>query len=67
MPLYWLISPKSKVGSMESQLYRHVSIITITPISNLLQFFTAVKIIKIQMKNCDIFLIFAQNIDRWYT
>ena len=22
---------------------------------------------KFQMKNCDIFLIFAQNIDRWYT
>ena len=33
----------------------------------ILQFFTAVKKDNFQMKNCDVFLIFAQNIDCGYT
>ena len=41
--------------------------ITITHLCNILRFFTAVKNDNFQMKNCDIFLIFAQNIDRGYT
>ena len=34
---------------------------------NLLQFFTAVKKDNFQIKNYDVFLIFAQNIDDGYT
>ena len=30
------------------------------------KFLKAVKMIILKMKNCDIFLIFAQNIDRWH-
>ena len=33
----------------------------------ILKFYTTVKQKKIQIKNCDIFLIFAQNIDCGYT
>ena len=36
--------------------------IRMTRLCNILQFFTAVKMV-IQMKKCDIFLIFAQNIE----
>ena len=32
-----------------------------------MRFFTAVIKYNFQMKNCDIYLIFAQNIDRGYT
>ena len=41
--------------------------ITKTCPCNILQFFTAVKKDNFQMKNCDVFLIFAQNIDSGYT
>ena len=41
--------------------------ITQTHPCNILQYFMAVKIYNFQMKNCDIFLIFAQNIDCGYT
>ena len=34
---------------------------------NILQYFTAVKNGNFHMKKCEIFLNFAQNIDRWYT
>ena len=34
---------------------------------NIQQYFTAVKKDNFQMKNCDVFLIFAQNFDCWYT
>ena len=43
------------------------SLIKITHICNILQFFTAVKNNIFQMKNCDIFLIFARNRDFGYT
>ena len=33
---------------------------------NILQFFHGCKNDNFLMKNCDVFLIFAQNIDRWY-
>ena len=33
---------------------------------NILRYFTAVKTDNFQMKNCDIFLIFAQNINCGY-
>ena len=38
--------------------------ITQTCLCNILRYFTAVKNDNFQMKICDIFLIFAQNIDR---
>ena len=41
--------------------------ITKTSPCNILQLFTAVINDNFQMKNCDIFLIFAPNIDRGYT
>ena len=41
--------------------------ITITCLCNILQYFMAVKNDNFQEKNCDIFLTFAQNIDRGYT
>ena len=41
--------------------------ITQTCLCNILRYFTAVKMIIFQMKNCDCFLIFAQNIDCGYT
>ena len=41
--------------------------ITQTCPCNILQYFTAVKNGYFQMKKCEIFLIFAQNIDRGYT
>ena len=41
--------------------------ITQTRPCNILHFFTAEKNDNFQMKNCDIFLIFAQNIDCGYT
>ena len=41
--------------------------ITKTCPCNVLQCFNAVKMLNFQMKNCDIFLIFAQNIDCGYT
>ena len=42
--------------------------ITITRPCNILRFFTVVKMIdNFPMENCDIFLIFAQNIDFGYT
>ena len=41
--------------------------ITQTCLYNIQQYFTAVKNNNFQMKNCDIFLIFAQNIDCGYT
>ena len=34
---------------------------------NILQYFTAVKMVIFRLKKCDIFLVFAQNIDRGYT
>ena len=37
--------------------------ITITRLYNILKFFMAVKNNNFQMKNCDFFLILAQNID----
>ena len=40
--------------------------ITQTCLYNIQQYFTAVKNNNFQMKNCDIFLIFAQNIDCGY-
>ena len=43
------------------------TIITKTGLCNILQFFTAVKNNNFHMKKCDIFLIFAQNIDCGYT
>ena len=44
----------------------HFVHITKTCLCNVLQFFMAVKKINFQMKNCDVFLIFAQNIDCGY-
>ena len=41
--------------------------ITKTRQCNILQFFAAVKKVNFQMKNCNVFLIFAQNIDCGYT
>ena len=41
--------------------------IAITRLCNILRFFTAEKKDNFQMKNCDIFLIFTQNIDCGYT
>ena len=41
--------------------------ITKTSPCNILQFFTAVKRVNFQMKNCDVFLIFAKNNDCGYT
>ena len=41
--------------------------ITQTLPCNILQYFTAVKMINFHMKNCDICLVFAQNIDLGYT
>ena len=38
--------------------------ITITRPYNILRYVTAVKMFYFQMTNCDIFLMFAQNIDR---
>ena len=46
---------------------KKVYIITITSLCNILRFFTAVNNDKFQMKIFDIFFIFAQNIDLWYT
>ena len=46
---------------------QHITIITKTRPCIILQFFTAVKQDNFQMKNCDVFLIFAQNIDCGYT
>ena len=56
-------------------MYRHMNHcrnrgeigITKTRPCNILQFFTPVKNDNFQMKNCDVFLIFAQNIDCGYT
>ena len=45
-------------------IYFHI---TKTRPCNLQQFFTVVKKNNFQMKNYDIFYIFAQNIDCWYT
>ena len=42
-------------------------IITKTCLCNILQFFTALKKDNFQMKNCDVFLSFAQNMDCGYT
>ena len=42
-------------------------IITKTRPCNILHYFTAVKNDDFQMKNCNMFLIFAQNIDFGYT
>ena len=43
-------------------------LITIKRLYNILRFFTAVKVSgNIQMKNCESFLTFAQNIDRGCT
>ena len=47
--------------------HEHSVFIMITRLCNILQFFTAVKNDNFEMKNCDIFLILAQNIDRGYT
>ena len=44
-----------------------ISDITQICLCNILQYFMAVKIGNFQMKKCDRFLIFAQNIDRVYT
>ena len=41
--------------------------ITQTCLFNILRYFTTVKMKIFQVKNCDIFLIFAQNIDCGYT
>ena len=41
--------------------------ITITRLCNIQQYFTAVKQVNLQMKNFNIFLFFAQNIDCVYT
>ena len=41
--------------------------ITITRLYNILRHFTVVKYLKFRMKYLDIFLIFAQSIDRGYT
>ena len=46
-------------------LFKGKILITKTRPCNIVQFFTAVK--KIISKNCDVFLIFAQNIDCGYT
>ena len=46
---------------------RNIRYITKTCPCYILQFFTAVKKHNFEMKNCDIFLIIAQNIDCGYT
>ena len=56
-----------RVSSSASLLVCLFTIIKITHIFNILQFFTAVKNNIFQMKNCDIFLIFARNRDFGYT
>ena len=40
---------------------------TITRLRNILLYFTPVKMINFQMNNCDIYIIFAQNIDYVHT
>ena len=46
--------------------FMHLSITQTCP-CNIQQYFMAVKIVIFQMKKCDVFLIFAQNIDCGYT
>ena len=46
---------------------QHITVLAITKTCpcNILKFFMAVKKDNFQMNNCDVFLIFAQNIDCW--
>ena len=51
----------------QQNIVRSAVAITKTRPCNKLQFFTAVKTLICKMKTCDVFLIFAQNIDCGYT
>ena len=54
-------------GLTQTRLYSHRRLLTQTSPCNKLQYFTAKENGHFQVKNSEIFLIFAQNIDRGYT
>ena len=66
-------TPEPFVETKKETLYRYLLlkllsfIIMKTRPCNIQRFFSALKIEKIHLKNCDIFLIFAKNIDCGYT
>ena len=61
------VAPQANIRTTANLIVTIAEIITKTRPCNILHYFTAVKNDDFQMKNCDIFLIFAEYIDFGYT